>query len=102
MRFRRATAILGPVQDERIYKVLLPLLLVAFVVSSIGKDKTLGQGGTYWIGASGWFAFGVLLLTTIVFTVVVAIRAVARRPKGRMLPDIEDARSQRLALRRKD
>ena len=70
----------------RIYKVLLPLLLVAFVVSSIGNDKTPSQGGTYWIGASGWFAFGVLLLSTIVFTVVVAIRAVARRPKGSQAP----------------
>lgn len=69
-------------RPSRIYRVLLPLLVVAFAVSAVGRDKTPSEGGTYWIGASGWAAFGVLLVATVVFTVVVAIRAVARRPKS--------------------
>jgi hypothetical protein len=64
------------------YRVLLPLLVVAFAVSAAGGDKTPSEGGTYWIGALGWVAFGVLLVATVAFTVVVAIRTVARRPKS--------------------
>lgn len=69
-------------RPSRIYRVLLPLLVAAFAVSAVGGDKTPGEGGTYWIGASGWVAFGVLLVGTIALTVVVAIRALARRPKS--------------------
>ena len=68
-------------RPSRIYRVLLPLLVVAFAVSAVGGDKTPSEGGTYWIGASGWVAFGVLLVVTIAVTLVVVIRAVARRPK---------------------
>lgn len=69
-------------RPSRIYRVLLPLLVMAFAVSAVGGDKTPSEGGTYWIGASGWVAFGVLLVATVAVTVVVAIRAVARRPKS--------------------
>ncbi len=68
-------------RPSRIYKVLLPLLAVAFAVSAVGNDKTPSEGGTYWIGASGWVAFGVLLVATVAFTVVVAIQTVSGRPK---------------------
>jgi hypothetical protein len=69
-------------RPSRIYRVLLPLLVVALAVSAVGRDKTPSEGGTYWIGASGWVAFGVLLVATLAFTVAVAIRTVARRPKS--------------------
>jgi hypothetical protein len=69
-------------RPSRIYRVLLPLLVAALAVSAVGGDKTPSEGGTYWIGASGWVAFGVLLVATVAFSVVVAIRAVARRPKS--------------------
>ena len=36
-------------------------IVVAFAVSAVGRDKPPSEGGTYWIGASGWVAFGVLL-----------------------------------------
>ena len=68
-------------RPSRVYRVVLPLLVVAFALSFVGKDNTPSDGGAYWIGASGWFAFGVLLLVTLVFTVAVAVRAVARRSK---------------------
>ena len=51
-------------RPSRVYRVVLPLLVVAFALSSVGKDNTPSDGGTYWIGAGGWFAFGVLLLVT--------------------------------------
>jgi hypothetical protein len=66
-------------RPRHVYRVLLPLLVLTFGVSAIGKDKTPSEGGTYWIGASGWAAFCVLLLITVVFTVVLAVRALARR-----------------------
>ena len=65
-------------RPSRVYRVVLPLLVVAFALSFVGRDSTPSDGGTYWIGASGWFAFGVLLLVTLVFTVAFAIRAAAR------------------------
>ncbi len=68
-------------RPSRMYRVLLPLLVVAFALSFVGRDNTPSEGGTYWIGASGWFAFGVLLLATVAFTVAVAVRAVARSRK---------------------
>ncbi len=74
-------------RPSRIYRALLPLLVVAFAVSTVGGDKTPSEGGTYWIGASGWVAFSVLLVTTVAFTVVVAIRALARRPKSSAVPN---------------
>lgn len=66
-------------RPRRVYGTLLPLLVLTFGVSAIGKDKTPSEGGTYWIGASGWTAFCVLLLITVVFTVVVAVRALGQR-----------------------
>lgn len=68
-------------RPSRVYRVALPLLVVTFALSFVGKDNTPSDGGAYWIGASGWFAFGVLLLVTLVFTVAVAVRAVARSGK---------------------
>lgn len=68
-------------RPSRVYRVVLPLLVVALALSFVGKDNTPSDGGTYWIGAGGWFAFGVLLLVTLVFTVAVAVRAVARPGK---------------------
>ncbi len=68
-------------RPSRVYRVVLPLLLAAFALSFVGRDNTPSDGGTYWIGAGGWFAFGVLLLVTLIFTVAVAVGAVARRRK---------------------
>lgn len=68
-------------RPSRVYQVVLPLLVVAFALSFVGRDNTPSEGGAYWIGASGWFAFGVLLLLTLAFTVAVAVRGVARRSK---------------------
>ncbi len=69
-------------KPSRVYRVLLPLLVVAFALSFVGRESSPSEGGTYWVGASGWFAFGVLLLVTIAFSVVVSIRALARCRKG--------------------
>lgn len=69
-------------RPRRVYSILLPLLVLTLGVSAIGKDKTPSEGGTYWIGASGWTAFCVLLLITIVFTVVLALRALARQSRS--------------------
>lgn len=68
-------------RPSRMYRVVLPLLVVAFALSFVGRDSTASDGGAYWIGASGWFAFAVLLLVTLAFTVAVGVRAVARSRK---------------------
>jgi hypothetical protein len=68
-------------RPSRVYRVLLPLLVVAFALSFVGRDNTPSDGRTYWIGAGEWAAFGALLLVTLVFTLAVAVRAVARPRK---------------------
>ena len=62
-----------------IYRVLVPLLVVFWFVGGIGSDKTSGEGGTYWIGATGWAGFLVTLLITVLFTITLLARRVLRR-----------------------
>ncbi len=66
-------------QPKRIYAVLIPTMIVAFLISSIGSDKTPSDGFQYWVGATGWFSFCVALLATLAFTVFVAARALRQR-----------------------
>lgn len=56
-----------------VYGVALPLLVVLFALSAIGKDRTPSQGGTYWVGALSWAAFGIVLLALAAYTLVVAV-----------------------------
>jgi hypothetical protein len=53
-------------------KVLLGLgaaLVVTFLLSSIGQDRTPSDGGLYWVGAVAWAAFGITLLATVAFVI---------------------------------
>lgn len=52
------------------YQVLVPVLVGAGLLSSIGSDKTSGEGGTYYVGATGWFIFCLTLVITAVFSIV--------------------------------
>ena len=56
-----------------VHRVALPLLAVLFVLSSVGKGRTSSEGGSYWIGALSWAAFGVLLVAVVLFTLVVLV-----------------------------
>lgn len=70
-------------QPKRIYSVLIPFLVVAFLVSAVGGRKTPSDGGLYWVGATGWFAFCVSLLVTAGYSVfVLATRSRRRRASG--------------------
>lgn len=63
-------------RPRRTYALLLPILVVAFALSAVGKDRTPSDGGLYYVGAIGWVAFGILLLVTLAFSLVVGIRAI--------------------------
>lgn len=67
-------------QPRLVYRVALPLLVVLFGLSAIGRDGTPSEGGTYWVGALSWAAFGVLLVALIAFSLVVLVE---RRRTGR-------------------
>ncbi len=67
-------------QPRLVYRVALPLLVVLFGLSAIGRDRTPSEGGTYWVGALSWAAFGVLSVALIAFSLVVLV---ARRRTGR-------------------
>ena len=66
-------------QPKRVYSVLVPLMVIAFLVSGIGSNKTPSDGGTYWVGAIGWFTFCAAFLATLAFTVFVVVRMTRRR-----------------------
>jgi hypothetical protein len=59
---------------SRVYRLLLPGVVVAFAVSGAGKGTPSTGGLRYWIGAGGWAAFGVLLVITLLYSVAVALR----------------------------
>lgn len=63
-------------RPRRTYALLLPCLVAAFALSAVGKDQTPSDGGLYYVGATGWVAFCVLLLATLVFTLVLGVRAI--------------------------
>jgi hypothetical protein len=65
-------------RPPRTYALLLPSLVAAFALSAVGKDSTPSDGGLYYVGATGWVAFSVLLLVTLVFSLVVGVRAIGR------------------------
>lgn len=55
------------------------LMVVSFLVSAIGSDKKRSEGGTYWVGAVGWFAFCLTVVATAAFTLVLLVRSRLRR-----------------------
>jgi hypothetical protein len=62
------------------YRVLAPLLVVAFLLSGInGGDNTPDDGFVYYLSAGGWLAFGVTLLATVAFTLVVLVHSIRTR-----------------------
>ncbi len=64
-----------------VYRAALPLLAVLFGLSTVGRDRTPSEGGSYWIGALSWAAFGVLLVAVVLFSLVVLVTR-AREARG--------------------
>jgi len=64
---------------RKAYVALGILLVVSFGLSGIGRHKTRSDGGLYWVGASAWVAFGVILLVAVLLTVALAVRRLTRR-----------------------
>lgn len=65
-------------RPRRTYALLLAALVAAFALSAVGKDQTPSDGGLYYVGATGWVAFCVLLLATLVYTLILGVRAIGR------------------------
>lgn len=65
-------------RPSRTYALLVPSLVVAFALSAVGKERTPSDGGLYYVGATGWVVFCVILLATLVFSLVVGVRAIGR------------------------
>ena len=66
-------------RPQVIYRVLVPLLVVFWFAGGIGGGKTSSDGGTYWLGATGWAGFLLTLLITVLFTLTLLARRVLRR-----------------------
>ena len=64
------------------YRLLAPLLVVTFLLSGINggnSDNTPDDGFAYYLSAGGWVAFGVTLLATVAFTLVVLAHSIRTR-----------------------
>lgn len=64
------------------YVVLVVAIVGFFALSAVGNsgtDAENAKSGVTWIGNTGWFLFLLSILTTILYTVALAIRAIRRR-----------------------
>ena len=63
----------------RTFITLGVLLVLTFALSTVGRDSTPEEGGLYWVGATAWVCFGVVLLVSLLLTLRVGIRRARRR-----------------------
>ena len=62
------------------YRILGPVLVITFLISGVGGgNDTPSDGVTYYLAAGGWFAFGITLFVTVLFTIAVVAHAVRSR-----------------------
>ena len=54
-------------------------IVVTFLLSAVGQDKTPSDGGLYWVGAIAWAAFGVSVLATLAFAIFTLATRRSRR-----------------------
>lgn len=66
-------------RPRRTYAVLVTLAVAAFAVSATGNGKGPHSGGLrYWASATGWAGFGLLVLATVLYTLALGVRSIAR------------------------
>ena len=67
-------------QPVKVYRVMVPLLVVAWFAAGVGGDDTPSSGGLgYRVGATFWAIFLLTLLFIILFTLALAVHRVLRR-----------------------
>lgn len=59
---------------KRTVTTLGVLLVLTFALSSVGRHSTPGEGGLYWVGATAWVCFGIVLLVSLLLALTVGIR----------------------------
>ncbi|MEY2566785.1 MAG: hypothetical protein QOE35_1314 [Actinomycetota bacterium] len=60
----------------RVYRILVPLAVVAFFIAGLGADKTPTDGGMYYVAVTGWIVFCIAFVAFLVFTAGVGVRRV--------------------------
>ena len=68
-------------RPKRVYAVLIPLLLVAFLVSAVGS-RNQTHDFRYWVGATGWFVFFVGMLVTLAYSAFVVVSRLRCRARA--------------------
>jgi uncharacterized membrane protein YhaH (DUF805 family) len=68
-----------------VYVVLVVAIVGFFALSAVGNNGTDAQNkasGVTWIGNIGWAMFMISILATILYTVALVVRTIARRRRG--------------------
>ena len=64
------------------YRVLMPLLVVFWFVSGVGQSDDPDGVNTSqwaWVGSTAWLLFGLTVVTTVLFTIVLLVRRILHR-----------------------
>ena len=68
-----------------VYVGLVVAIVAFFALSAVGNTGTDAQNkasGVTWIGNIGWAMFLISILATILYSVALAVRGIARRRRG--------------------
>ena len=68
-----------------VYVVLVVAIVGFFALSAVGNTGTDAQNkasGVTWIGNIGWAMFMISILATVLYTVALVVRLIARRRRG--------------------
>ena len=68
-----------------VYVALVVGIVAFFALSAVGNNGTDAQNkasGVTWIGNIGWALFLLTILSTVLYTVALVIRALLRRRRG--------------------
>ena len=68
-----------------VYVVLVVAIVGFFALSAVGNSGTEAQNkasGVEWVGNIGWAMFLLSILATLLYTIALVVRALARRRRG--------------------
>ena len=64
---------------NRVYPVLVVMLVGLWLLGGIGHRKHASDGAAYYVGAVGWFGFLITVVVTLLYSLALGIRLLRSR-----------------------